>query len=65
MDNSRRFSFEPAGSGGFMGPDIRIIVDRFTGVNYLYVANAAGCSVTPLLNRDGSPVITAFYPDDR
>ena len=36
-----------------------IIVDRKTGVNYLFRNNGGGGgSITPLLDRDGKPVIT-------
>ena len=37
---------------------ITIFVDKETGVNYLYVQNGYGGGLTPLLNRDGSLVIT-------
>ena len=39
-------------------------VDRQTGVNYLFhsVGNAGG--LTPLLNRDGTPVITTVFEDE-
>ena len=36
-----------------------IYVDKKTGVNYLYVSGGYGGGLTPLLNRDGTPVITA------
>ena len=36
-------------------PEVKIIVDFETGVNYL-VTNVKG--VTPLLNADGTPVVT-------
>ena len=35
-----------------------IYVDRETGVNYLFVANGYAGGLTPLLDRDGKPVIT-------
>lgn len=35
-----------------------IYVDKVTGVNYLVMQNGYGGGVTPLLNRDGTPVIT-------
>jgi len=35
-----------------------ILVDRKTGVNYLFVARGYAGGLTPLLNRDGTPVIT-------
>ena len=37
---------------------VKIYVDRETGVNYVYVGNGYGGGLTPLLNRDGSPVVT-------
>lgn len=37
----------------------QIWVDKETGVNYLYIASGHGGGLTPLLNRDGTPVITA------
>lgn len=37
----------------------RVIVDKETGINYIfhYEGNAGG--MTPLLDRDGKPVVTA------
>lgn len=37
---------------------LKIWVDKQTGVNYLYIQNGYGGGLTPLLNRDGTPVIT-------
>lgn len=36
----------------------RILVDTITGVNYLYVGSGYGGGLTPLLDRDGNPVIS-------
>lgn len=41
-----------------------IIVDRETGVNYLYYTNGTGGGLTVLLNREGKPIITTVFPDD-
>ena len=38
---------------------VSIYVDRQTGVNYLYVSGGYSGGLTPLLNPDGRPVITA------
>lgn len=38
---------------------IQIWVDKETGVNYLYMTNGETGGLTPLLGRDGKPVITA------
>lgn len=41
-----------------------IIVDRETGVNYLYYTNGTGGGLTVLLDREGKPIITTVIPDD-
>ena len=42
-----------------------IWVDRVTGINYLFHATGNAGGLTPLLNRDGTPVITTvFYEDE-
>lgn len=35
-----------------------IYVDKETGVNYLFVASGYAGGLTPLLDRDGKPVVT-------
>lgn len=35
-----------------------IFVDRETGVNYIFRASGNAGGLTPLLNRDGTPVVT-------
>lgn len=41
------------------GDRVQIWVDRETGVNYIYMSQGYGGGITPLLDRDGKPVITA------
>lgn len=36
----------------------KIIVDKETGVNYLFSWDGYAGGITPLLNEDGKPVIT-------
>jgi len=36
----------------------KIIVDSETGVNYLFWAEGYAGGLTPLLNKDGTPIIT-------
>ncbi|MDO5544219.1 MAG: DUF6440 family protein [Eubacteriales bacterium] len=36
----------------------RILVDKQTGVNYLFTASGYAGGLTPLLNTDGTPVVT-------
>ena len=40
-----------------MGSEM-ILVDRVTGVNYLFVSSGYAGGLTVLLDRDGTPVIT-------
>ena len=40
-----------------MGTEM-ILVDKKTGVNYLFVQNGYAGGLTPLLNSDGRPVVT-------
>ena len=39
---------------------VEIWVDKETGVNYMYVIHGYGGGLTPLLGRDGKPVITTL-----
>lgn len=41
-----------------------IWVDRETGVNYLYHAAGNSGGLTPLLDREGKPVITTVYDEE-
>ena len=41
-----------------------IWVDKLTGVNYLFHASGYAGGLTPLLNRDGTPVITSVPKDE-
>ena len=38
-----------------------IWVDKETGVNYVYHASGYAGGMTPLLDRDGKPVVTTVY----
>lgn len=53
----KRFEVTKA-EGAFLSTSI--IVDKVTGVNYLFVSSTAEGSggLTPLLNADGTPVVT-------
>ena len=39
---------------------IEVLVDRETGVNYLFRTNGNAGGMTPLLDREGKPIITPF-----
>ena len=38
--------------------DAIVIVDKETGVNYLFVHRGYGGGLTPLLDSDGKPIVT-------
>ena len=42
-----------------------ILVDKKTGVNYLFVQSGYAGGLTVLLNRDGTPVVTPILNDYR
>ena len=35
-----------------------ILVDKVTGVNYLFVSSGYAGGLTPLLDREGKPIVT-------
>ena len=37
---------------------VKILVDKQTGINYLFVQSGYAGGLTPLLNADGTPVVT-------
>lgn len=44
------------------GTETRVLVDRETGINYLYYGmQSAGGGLTPLLDREGRPIVTSVY----
>ncbi|MBP3313170.1 MAG: xylan 1,4-beta-xylosidase [Oscillospiraceae bacterium] len=42
----------------FAGVGTSILVDRETGVNYLFAASGYAGGLTPLLGADGNPIVT-------
>ena len=41
-----------------------ILVDKKTGVNYLFVQSGYAGGLTPLLDRDGKPIITTIPTEE-
>lgn len=56
MKNSRfeTKSFE----GSVFSTQYSTIVDKITGVNYLFIKSGYGAGLTPLLDENGKPVVT-------
>ena len=57
MADDKRF-VKVYSQSGFIDNSMAIYVDKVTGVNYLFTASGYAGGLTPLLNRDGTPVIT-------
>ena len=49
--------------GGFAHNAMETWVDKQTRVNYLFTASGYAGGLTPLLNRDGTPVVTSVPRD--
>ena len=54
----KRFIVTQTQSGGFTSPGLYVLVDKETGVNYVYAAGGYGGGLTVLLDREGKPIIT-------
>ena len=52
-----RFDIKDRETLGLM-TEASVIIDRETGVNYLFVHRGYGGGLTPLLDADGKPIIT-------
>lgn len=55
--------FEKLYSQGSIG-GVEIWLDKFTGVQYLYLWGGSGGGATPLLGRDGRPVISPVLEEE-
>ena len=59
MEQSNRFE-SIYGEGSLLSGDgaPKILVNKETGVNYLIFKAVNQCSITPLLDSNGSPIVT-------
>ncbi len=60
MKNSKRFK-KVYSQGSLVSTEIW--VDTETGVNYLFHSSGYSGGLTPLLDRDGKPIVTPVYKD--
>ena len=66
MKKQERFEIVQKNGNDFATTEM-ILVDKVTGVNYLFVKNGYGGGLTPLLDRDGKPIVSpigAFASDN-
>lgn len=58
----KRFEIQERENHGIMTEAV-VIVDKETGVNYLFVERGYGAGLTPLLDKDGKVVVTKVAAD--
>lgn len=63
-EKTDRFVCTEVSGGAFDAFQARVLVDRKTGVNYLWTAAGYAGGLTVLLNSDGTPVVTAVPRDE-
>ena len=56
MASNKRFIWEKAQNGLLKNVDV--IIDTETGVNYLFVQEGYAGGLTPLLDKNGKPIVT-------
>ena len=54
---SKRFICTEISGGAFSGVQCRVLVDRKTGVNYLWTAAGYAGGLTVLLDAEGNPIV--------
>lgn len=66
IKNKKNTRFEYISSeGSEFSAKFTVVLDKQTGVNYIMVNSGYGLSLTPLLDREGRPVIgaTGYTPE--
>ena len=58
-----RFIKTVVDNGGMSENYMAIYVDRKTGVNYLFTQSGYAGGLTPLVDREGKPIVTPVYPE--
>ncbi|MGH4049802.1 MAG: DUF6440 family protein [Clostridium sp.] len=59
-DKNKNKRFKTVYEEGNMASRCKIIVDTETGINYLINVDGYGGGITPLLDKDGKPVISSI-----
>ena len=63
-NKTNRFICTEVSGGAFEAVQARVLVDRKTGVNYLFAASGYSGGLTVLLDTDGKPVVTPIPADE-
>ena len=57
MFQKKKERFAVKSKEALQGEDLAVLVDKQTGVNYLSFVGLSGSTITPLLDRDGRPLV--------
>lgn len=57
MFQKKKERFAVKSKEALQGGDLAVLVDKQTGVNYLSFVGLSGSTITPLLDRDGRPLV--------
>ena len=60
---SDRFVCTEVSGGAFDAVIARVLVDRKTGVNYLWAASGYAGGLTVMLDAEGKPIVTPVPPE--
>ena len=63
MAKEKRF-IKTYSQSSFSDGEFAVFVDKETGINYLFHQSGYAGGMTPLLDRDGKPIITAVPEED-
>ena len=61
---SKRFICTEVSGGALSNVQCRVLVDRETGVNYLWTAAGYAGGLTVLLDAEGKPIVTPVPTED-
>ena len=61
---TKRFICTEISGGAFDGTQSRVLVDRETGVNYLWTASGYAGGLTVLVDAEGKPIVTPVPTED-
>lgn len=63
-EQSKRFIIKKQTGGAFSALSAYILVDRETGVNYLYAAGGYSGGLTVLVDATGKPIVTPVIEEE-
>ena len=64
-EKTNRFICTEISGGAFNATQQRVLVDRKTGVNYLWTASGYAGGLTVLVDAEGKPIVTAVPKDEK